>query len=123
MLVHLSTREQLYQFNRRHYFPEAARACLGAEYFLLNRNGRDTFFVGYRRHEERAQAFREIEALGVETVAESGTWVLWRRRGGEALARPSAGSDGTGRAGRDTGHARLKCPRLEPRFGGSRDAG
>jgi hypothetical protein len=79
VLGHLSTRERLYQFNRQHYFPEAARACLGAEYFLLNRNGRDTFFE-HRRHHDRAQAFREVDALGVETVAESGSWVLWRRR-------------------------------------------
>lgn len=76
---HLSLRERLYQFNRKHYFPEAAQACLGAEYFLLNRNGRDTFFA-HRLHQDRAQAFRDVEALGVETVAESGTWVLWRRR-------------------------------------------
>ena len=87
VLGHLSTRERLYQFNRKHYFPETARACLGAEYFLLNRNGRDTFFIGHRRHQDRAQAFREVEALGVETVAESGTWVLWHRRPG-----PPAGS-------------------------------
>jgi Predicted membrane protein (DUF2079) len=83
----LSTREWLYQFNRAYYFPKAAPACLGAEYFLLNRNGRDTFFIGHRRHEDRARAFREVEALGVETVAESGTWVLWRRpRLGDARA-------------------------------------
>jgi hypothetical protein len=110
VLVQLSTREQLYQFNRRHYFPEAACACLGAEYFLLNRNGRDAFFVGHRRHGERAQAFREIESLGVETVAESGTWMLWRRRGGEVIASPGAGSDCTGRAGREAGHARAHVP-------------
>ena len=79
VLGHLSTRERLYQFNRVHYFPAAARACLGAEFFLLNRNGRDTFFE-HRRHEDRAEAFREVEALGIETVAESGSWVLWRRR-------------------------------------------
>ncbi len=79
VLGHLSLRERLYQFNREHYFPKAAQACLGAEYFLLNRNGRDTFFA-HRLHEDRAQAFRDVEALGVETVAESGTWVLWRRR-------------------------------------------
>ena len=79
VLGHLSTRERLYQFNREHYFPDAARACLGAEYFLLNRSGRDTFFE-HRRHHDRAEAFREVEALGIETVAESGSWVLWRRR-------------------------------------------
>jgi Predicted membrane protein (DUF2079) len=87
VLGHLSLRERLFQFNRQHYFPEAARACLGAEYFLLNRNGRDTFFE-HRRHHDRAQAFREVEALGIETVAESGTWVLWRRRSLED-SRPS----------------------------------
>ena len=92
VLGHLSTRERLYQFNRRHYFPEAACACLGAEYFLLDRNGRDTFFIGHRRHEDRAQAFRELETLGVEAVAESGTWVLGRRRGGGVSAQPTAGS-------------------------------
>jgi hypothetical protein len=110
VLVQLSTREQLYQFNRRHYFPDGACACLGAEYFLLNRSGRDAFFVGHRRHGERVRAFREIEALGVETVAESGTWMLWRRRGGEVLASPGAGSDCTGRAGREAGHARAHMP-------------
>ena len=79
VLGHLSTRERLYQFNREHYFPETARACLGAEYFLLDRAGRDTFFE-HRRHHDRTQAFREVEALGGETVAESGSWILWRRR-------------------------------------------
>jgi hypothetical protein len=29
-----------------------------------------------------------VEALGIETVAESGTWVLWRRRSLED-SRPS----------------------------------
>jgi Predicted membrane protein (DUF2079) len=79
VLGHLSTRERLYEFNRRHYFPEEARACLDARYFLLNRSGRDTFFIGSRRHQDRAKAFDEVAALGVETVAESGAWVLARR--------------------------------------------
>jgi hypothetical protein len=80
VLGHLSQRERLYQFNRRHYFPESARACLSAEYFLLNRNGRDAFVTEHRLRGDRGQAFRDVEALGVETVAESGSWVLWRRR-------------------------------------------
>jgi hypothetical protein len=80
VLAHLSMRERLYEFNRRHYFPGAGRDCLSAEYFLLKRNGRDRFFVGHRRHGDRTLAFHEVEALGVETVAESGPWVLWRRR-------------------------------------------
>jgi hypothetical protein len=79
VLGHLSTRDRLYQFNRQHYFPKAAPGCLGAEYFLLNRSGRDTFFT-HRRHPDRAEAWREVEALGVDTVAESGSWALWRRR-------------------------------------------
>jgi uncharacterized membrane protein len=79
VLGHLSTRERLYQFNRQHYFPSDAPACLSAQYFLLNRSGRDTFFT-HRRHQDRADAWREVEALGVETVAESGSWTLWRRR-------------------------------------------
>lgn len=87
-LGQLSLRERLYQFNRAHYFPEGARACLGAEYFLLNRNGRDAFFPGHRLRQDRAEAFRDVEALGVETVGESGPWVLWRRRGPEGT-RPS----------------------------------
>jgi predicted membrane protein DUF2079 len=76
----LSTRERLYQFDRQAYFPEDARACLDAEYFLLNRHGRETLAIEHLRHPDRSQALREVEALGVETMAESGTWVLWRRR-------------------------------------------
>ena len=76
-----ATGERLYEFNRRHYFPEEARACLDARYFLLNRSGRDTFFIGSRRHQDRGKAFDEVAALGVETVAESGAWVLARRGG------------------------------------------
>jgi hypothetical protein len=89
VLGHLALRERLYQFNRKHYFPEAAQACLGAEYFLLNRNGRDTFFA-HRLHQDRAQAFREVVALDLEAVAESGPWVLWRRRTLEETRAPGA---------------------------------
>jgi hypothetical protein len=80
VLVHLSLREQVYQFNREHYFPGTTRGCLDAEYFLLNRSGRDPALVGRRAPADRAQALRAVEALGVDTVAESGSWVLWRRR-------------------------------------------
>jgi hypothetical protein len=80
VLVHLSLRERVYQFNRTHYFPGLTRGCLDAEYFLLNRRGRDPALVGRRAPPDRAQALRAVEALGVEPVAESGSWVLWRRR-------------------------------------------
>ena len=88
VLVHLSLREWVYQFNREHYFPGTTRGCLDAEYFLLNRNGRDPALVGRRAPPDRAEAFRAVEALGVDTVAESGSWVLWRRRTLLALGPP-----------------------------------
>ena len=88
VLVHLSLREWVYQFNREHYFPGTTRGCLDAEYFLLNRSGRDPALVGRRAPPDRAEAFRAVEALGVDTVAESGSWVLWRRRTLLALGPP-----------------------------------
>jgi hypothetical protein len=90
VLVHLSRRERLYQFNREHYFPGPTRGCRDAEYFLLNRSGRDPALVGRRAPTDRAEAFRAVEALGVETVAESGTWVLWRRRDPAGTRPPAA---------------------------------
>jgi predicted membrane protein DUF2079 len=90
VLVHLSLRERLYQFNREHYFPGPTRGCRDAEYFLLNRSGRDPALVGRRAPTDRAEAFRAVEALGVETVAESGTWVLWRRRDPAGTRPPAA---------------------------------
>jgi len=88
VLVHLSLRERLYQFNREHYFPGTTRGCLDAEYFLLNRSGRDPALVGRRAPPDRAEAFRAVESLGVDTVAESGSWVLWRRRTLLAMGSP-----------------------------------
>jgi len=88
VLVHLSLREWVYQFNREHYFPGTTRGCLDAEYFLLNRGGRDPALVGRRAPPDRAEAFRAVQALGVDTVAESGSWVLWRRRTLLALGPP-----------------------------------
>jgi len=88
VLVQLSLRERLYQFNREHYFPGTTRGCLDAEYFLLNRSGRDPALVGRRAPPDRAEALRAVESLGVDTVAESGSWVLWRRRTLLAMGSP-----------------------------------
>ena len=87
LLVHLSTREKLYAFNRHHYYsaPSGTTDYLSAEYFLVDNERileatlRSLHFM---RHSSYRSALTEIENLGLEELGASGPWRLFRRKNG-----------------------------------------
>lgn len=80
LLVHLSGRKKIYQFNRRHYFSWTGRDYLDAEYFILPSHGKTWNTRKVRRYARFSTAFREFEKLDTEIVAESPPYTLYRQR-------------------------------------------
>ena len=80
LLVHLSGRARIYQFNRRHYFSWTGRDYLDAEYFILPSHGKTWNTRKVRRHARFSGAFRELEELDTEVVAESPPYTLYRQK-------------------------------------------
>jgi hypothetical protein len=78
--VHLSTRQALYEFNRKHYFRPDERDYIDAEYFLINREGKSSMTGRMRRHPKHGQAVEELDGLNLEVVGKSGRWVLYRQK-------------------------------------------
>jgi len=80
LLVHLSGRKKIYQFNRHHYFSWTGRDYLDAEYFILPSHGKTWNTRKVRRHPRFSEAFREFEELDTEIIAESAPYTLYRRK-------------------------------------------
>lgn len=79
LLVHGSSRERVYQFNRRHYFPADSRDYLDSEYFLLDRTDLEKTRAPGPRWPTREQAFEELDSLDLTIVGSQPPWTLYRR--------------------------------------------
>jgi hypothetical protein len=80
LLVHLSSRARLYEFNRRHRPRDTGRDYLDADYFLLSREDRGMPQSSMRRHRSLKAAWEELEGLDLAVVGEDHPWKLYRRR-------------------------------------------
>lgn len=78
LLVHLSGRARIYEFNRKHRPKHDGQDYLGADYFLLSRE--KVTRPPFKRHDTLAEARAEIDTLGVALVAEAHPWQLYRRK-------------------------------------------
>ena len=79
LLVQLSSRRKIYQFNRHHYSTFTGRDYMDADYFLLPVDGETWIRPKVRRRGNFSKAFREFEKLNTEIVAESPPYVLYRQ--------------------------------------------
>lgn len=80
LLLQLSERRYIYHFNRRSYLWPRGSDYTDAEYYLLRRSGTDRV-KPVRRDKLHELALVDLDSWGLETVAVSGPWTLYRRPG------------------------------------------
>ena len=78
LLVHLSGRASIYEFNRKHQPEHNGRDYIDADYFLLSHEEKRD--AGIKRHKHIQEAWQELEGFGLEVVAESPPWTLYRSK-------------------------------------------
>ena len=80
LLVHLSSRARIYEFNRRHRPRYDGRDYIDADYFLLTFS-KEVRRPPFSRHRAAKNALEELQERGLELVAKREPWKLFRRTG------------------------------------------
>ena len=78
LILHMSCRAKVYEFNRRHRPKHDGRDYVDADYFLLNT--KMPCKPPHKRHDRTGDAREELREGGLKLVAETIHWVLYENK-------------------------------------------